>query len=58
MEPYEHVPVLFWLGYVSEDGDLTYQLRFEKEVEDVPPLKFACAITNAGNLCYPIICMN
>ncbi len=58
MEPYNLVPVLFWLGYVSKEGDLTYQIRLGGEKEDVTPLSFMNTIINANILCYPIICLN
>lgn len=58
MEPYSDVSVLFWFAYVDFNGDITYKLMFKQETQDASPVEFACSIINAGNLCYPIVCLN
>jgi hypothetical protein len=58
MEPYSDVSVLFWFAYVDANGDITYKLTFKHETQDASPVEFAYCITNAGTLCYPIVCLN
>lgn len=58
MEPYTKINVLFWLAFVAYNGDLSYQLWFNDEIENVTPNEAFNSFYNANYCCYPVICLN